>query len=263
MLDITQIEQFYPVQLRSFKRNILREYMQYKILEIIFNSPFSERLSFLGGTALRIVYNNARFSEDIDLDNFGVSENEFNTLTHTIDRGLKRIGYKPEIRNVFKGAYRCYIKIPKILFDSELSGIEAEKIMIQIDTSPHDFHYIPDRKILNKFDVFTEIFVTPLTILLSQKLYAILNRKRAKGRDFFDVVFLLQHTKPDYEYLTQKAGIHTKDELQNALMRRAQSIDFHLIAKDVAPFLMSQSAIKKILLFREYIQQGALGTGML
>ncbi len=258
MLDITQIEQLYPAHVRSFKRNILCEYMQYKILEIIFNSPFSDRLSFLGGTALRIVYNNARFSEDIDLDNFAVNETEFNALTHTIDRGLKNIGYESEIRNVFKGAYRCYIKIPKVLFDNELSKLKTEKILIQIDTAPHGFNYIPDRKILNKFDVFTEIFVTPLDILLSQKLYAILNRKRAKGRDFFDVVFLLQLAKPNYEYLKQKAGIHNKGELQNALMRRAQSIDFHLIAKDVAPFLIDQSGIKKILLFREYIQQGAL-----
>ena len=33
MLDIKQIEPFYPENLRPFKRNLLREYVQYKILE--------------------------------------------------------------------------------------------------------------------------------------------------------------------------------------------------------------------------------------
>ena len=36
MLDLKQIESFYPEYLRSFKRNLLREYLQYKILEAIF-----------------------------------------------------------------------------------------------------------------------------------------------------------------------------------------------------------------------------------
>ena len=54
MLDIDQIESFYPVQLRIFKKNLLREYLQYKILEIIFDSNFGEKLSFMGGTTIRI-----------------------------------------------------------------------------------------------------------------------------------------------------------------------------------------------------------------
>ena len=174
----------------------MREYLQYKILEIIFNSKIAGNLSFLGGTALRIIYNNTRFSEDLDFDNFGLSQKEFTLLSKEVKNGLIKQGYKTEIRNVFKGAYRCYVKMPKILFNSDLSGFEEEKIMIQIDTMPHNFKYKPDRKILNKFDIFTQINITPPDIVLSQKIYAILNRKRAKGRDFFDVIFLLQKTRP-------------------------------------------------------------------
>ena len=62
MLNLKQIEEYYPKNLRAFKKNILREYLQYKILEIIFNSKVVNKLSFLGGTALRIIYNNTRFS---------------------------------------------------------------------------------------------------------------------------------------------------------------------------------------------------------
>ena len=40
MLDIKQIESFYPEPLRPFRKNLLREYLQYKILEAIFEQDF-------------------------------------------------------------------------------------------------------------------------------------------------------------------------------------------------------------------------------
>lgn len=43
MISLNQIEQHYPENLRGFKRNILREYLQYKILEVIFNSRLALR----------------------------------------------------------------------------------------------------------------------------------------------------------------------------------------------------------------------------
>jgi len=56
-----------------------------------------------------------------------------------------------ETRNVIAGAYHCYIKLPKVLFDNDLSDLGEEKVMIRIDTAPHNFKYILDKKILNKF----------------------------------------------------------------------------------------------------------------
>jgi len=46
MLSLQEIEKQYPENLRSFKRFILREYLQYKILEIIFESVYSNKLCF-------------------------------------------------------------------------------------------------------------------------------------------------------------------------------------------------------------------------
>ncbi|MBU3924447.1 nucleotidyl transferase AbiEii/AbiGii toxin family protein [Patescibacteria group bacterium] len=255
MLSLNQIEQYYPENLRIFKKNILREYLQYKILEIVFNSKLAAKLSFLGGTVLRIVYGNTRFSEDLDFDNFGLSQNDFYLLTEEIKKGLGKEGYRVETRNVFKGAYRCYIKIPSILFENKISNLEEEKIMIQIDTAPHNFDYIPDKKILNKFDVFTHIFTTPIDILLSQKIYAILNRKRVKGRDFFDVLFLLQRTKPNYDYLEKKVKIKNGKELKDCLIDHAQKINFKDLVKDVEQFLFNPSDGKRIEMFEEYIKQ--------
>ncbi|MHA1754815.1 MAG: nucleotidyl transferase AbiEii/AbiGii toxin family protein [Candidatus Odinarchaeia archaeon] len=255
MLSIDQIEQYYPENLRIFKKNILREYLQYKVLETIFNSKFAEQLSFLGGTALCIIYGNTRFSEDLDFDNFGLSQKDFSLLTEEIEKELERQGYKVEIRNVFKGAYRCYIKLPEVLFNSKISNLREEKIIIQLDTAPHNFDYQPDGKILNKFDVFTQIAVTPLDILLSQKIYAVLNRKRTKGRDFFDIIFLLQKTKLNFEYLKIKTGLNNVKELKEELIKLINVTDLNKMAKDVEPFLFNPSDSKKIKIFGEYIKQ--------
>ncbi|MDD4358557.1 MAG: nucleotidyl transferase AbiEii/AbiGii toxin family protein [Candidatus Pacebacteria bacterium] len=254
MLSLSNIEKYYPENESKFKRNILREYLQYKILEIIFNSKYAQSIVFLGGTALRIVYNNTRFSEDLDFDNFGLTENRFSDLVDEVKKGLELQGYKVEIKNVFKGAYRSYIRIPEILFNNEMSNLKEEKIMIQIDTVPHAFDYVKDIKILNKFDVFTQIFTTPIDILLSQKIYAALNRPRAKGRDFFDIVFLMPQTKPNYEYLEKKLNIKNADELKEALLSKTSDLNFDELSRDIEPFMINVNDSKKVKLFREYIK---------
>jgi predicted nucleotidyltransferase component of viral defense system len=255
MISINQIEQHYPEYLRGFKRNILREYLQYKILEIIFNSRIAPKLSFLGGTALRIVHENTRFSEDLDFDNFELSEEDFSLLTKDIQTGLQREGYHVEIRNVLKRAFRCYIKLPQVLFENAMSDLVREKILIQVDTEPHDFFYKPDKVFLNKFDVFTQIAVTPPDILLAQKFYALLNRKRAKGRDFYDVVILLQKAKPNYEYLKQKVGVPNAKALKDKVLNHLEGLNLKDLAKDVEPFLFQPSDGRKIILFSDYIKQ--------
>ena len=258
MLTLKQIEQSYPESLQPFKKNILREYLQYKILEIIFNSGFANKLAFLGGTALRIIYDNNRFSEDLDFDNFGLTEEEFTGLANTVKAGLEKQGFEVEADNVFKGAFRCKIKLPKILFSNELSPMASEKLMIQIDTVPHSFSFIPEKKILNKFDVFTSVFSVPADVILSQKIYAALNRKRAKGRDFYDIIFLLSFTKPNYEYLREKMQINDPVSLKNKLLEAISEFDFKELAKDVEPFLFNPSESKKLEMFLEFIEQAKL-----
>jgi predicted nucleotidyltransferase component of viral defense system len=254
MLSLAEIEKYYPENIRGFKRNILREYLQHKILQIIFDSRYAGKLSFLGGTALRIVHGNPRFSEDLDFDNFGLKEKEFEAISKIVKKQLELEGYAVEIRNVYKGAYRCYVRIPKLLFDSGLSGYAEEKILIQLDTAPHGFHYTPEKTILNKFEVFTEIPVTPLDIILSQKIFAIFNRKTPKGRDFFDAVFLLSKTKPNYGYLRLKMGIKNEKELRDKLLSLDNKVNFKELIRDVLPFLFNPKDSKKITLFTNYIK---------
>ena len=80
MLTLPEIEKNYPEPLRGFKRFILREYLQYKILQIIFDSEYTGQFVFLGGTCLRIVHGNTRFSEDLDFDNLHMQEDVFEKM---------------------------------------------------------------------------------------------------------------------------------------------------------------------------------------
>ena len=156
------------------------------------------------------------------------------------------------------GAYRCNVRLSGLLFAHGLSPHHTEKILIQIDSAAHGIAYAPDKKILNKFDVFTEIFVTPVDILLSQKINAALNRKRAKGRDFYDIVFLLASTTPNYRYLQQKLKIENADALRKRLLSATVRFDFTALARDVQPFLFHLQDARKVELFRQFIAQASL-----
>lgn len=254
MLELRQIESFYPESLGHFKRNLLREYLQFKILEVICSSEFAEQLSFMGGTAIHIVHSLPRFSEDLDFDNTGLGKADFQHLSILIQKRLKLEGCIVEIKNSFKGAYRAYIRVADILYENKLSGHKEEKMLIQLDTQPQGFSYKPDKIILNKFDVFTRMNVVPLDILLAQKLYAIVMRKRPMGRDFYDALFLFGKTRPNFDYLKFKLKINTFPDLRSRLLRRCERIDFKQLAKDVGQFLFVPGDAKKVLLFKEYLE---------
>lgn len=122
-------------------------------------------------------------------------------------------------------------------------------------TCAQHFDYEPEKNILNKFDVFTQILTTPANIILSQKLYAIFNRKTPKGRDFYDVVFLLSRYDPDYKYLQQKIGIDSKELLREKLIEKCETLSFDDLTNDVKTFLINSDDVKKIALFEEYIKK--------
>ena len=254
MINLQELKKYYP-QLNGFNSSILREYLQYKILEIIFKSKISKKLSFLVGTAIKICYYGTRFSEDLDFDNFSLTKEEFEKLIKIIKKELFLQGYEVEIKIVSKGAFRCYLKIPKLLFKNELSALKDEKIIIQIDTASHDFNYSPNNFYLQKFDVFCNIHLTPASLILSQKIGAIFGRKRPKGRDFYDLIYLMSITDFDFTYLDFKFGINNKKALKKQLLFKISNFDFKQLTRDVLPFLINSNEAERVLHFCEYIDQ--------
>jgi predicted nucleotidyltransferase component of viral defense system len=257
MMRVAELLKYYPEDQWRFREFILREYLQHKILQTIFNEPeASNNLCFLGGTCLRIVHGNTRFSEDIDFDNLGLKSNAFEHVAAAIKKQLTREGYEVEIKTVLKSAFHCYVRFPGILFEEGLSGHAEQKILIQLDTEPQQYAFEPEKVIINRFDVFTEVPVTPLTILLAQKFFTIVNRRRAKGRDFFDVVFLLgKSIKPDYEYLKLKMKVNDSKALKEIVLGACAKLDMREMAQDVAPFLFHAEDAIKVELFEKYLKQ--------
>lgn len=254
MISINQILSQYPENLRIYKESILKEYLQYKVLNIIFNSKYASKLVFLGGTALRIIYGNTRFSEDLDFDNLGLNQAKWNDLGEIIKTNLELEGIEVEIQTLTRKAFRIKIRIPRLLFTTGISPLPEQKILLQIDTTPQNFEYISEKPFLNKFEIFTRIFAVPKDLLLSQKIYAAVNRNRIMGRDFFDIIFLNGiGAKPNYFYLEKHLQVHNHKELKEYLLEKITDFDFNKLAQDVKPFLIDPNDIQKVRLFREYI----------
>lgn len=254
MLELSQIASFFPENLRHLQRNLLREYLQYKVLETVFRGPFGRSLVFMGGTAIHVVHGLSRFSEDLDFDNRGLKREDFIALAGDVARKLSLEGYAVETATSFKAAFSVGIKFPGLLFSLGLSGHKGEQFLIKLDAEPQRFAYDPERVILNKFDVVAGIAVVPAAILLAQKYYAILGRKRAMGRDFYDAMFLAGKASPDFGYLRERAGIADQQVLQSALLKRCAELDFTILARDLEPFLYRPEDAGRVMLFRDFVE---------
>lgn len=254
MLDFKSVLKAFPENEQPFKRHLLREFLQHQILDIVYRTTEGKKLIFLGGTALRIIHKNIRFSEDIDFDNRGLTQRDFAVLSEQIERGLQLEGYTIEMRQVYKGAYHCYIRFPELLYTQHLSPLKQEKILIQLDTEPQNFEYTPEHFLLRKFNFFRQILTVPIDLLLSQKIAALLGRKRSKGRDYFDVTFLFSKTQPNFRYLSEKLEINTISDLKKRLMKNIENVDLKHLADDVQPFLINQNQIDRVLLFESFVE---------
>ncbi|PSR04470.1 MAG: hypothetical protein BRD50_03590 [Bacteroidetes bacterium SW_11_45_7] len=256
MLSLSEIQKFYPETLHHAGDFLIREFLQYKMLEIIYESDYADGLIFMGGTCLRIIHGNNRFSEDLDFDNLNLGEEDFSKVGDIIQARLEKEGYDVDVSVLHKRAFHCYVRFPGLLFREGLSGHKTQKILIQLDTEPQNFGYQPEQVLLNKFDVFTEVLTTPLSIMLAQKYFAVLNRIRNKGRDFYDIVFLhSMQTEPEWQYLNQKLGISTKKELKEAVLQHCEKLNMEKMAKDVEPFLFRSKDAQKVTRFTKLIRQ--------
>ncbi len=252
MLTVEQISSQFPLPLRqSNPRGMLVEYLQYELLDSLFKNSAAAPLSFIGGTAIRLLHDSHRFSEDLDFDNFGLSFAQFEDLLKTACRDMEYKGFLIEYRIVEKGAYHCYIRFPEILYKLGLSPDTGRKILIRIDSEAKEKIYEPRRAFLNKFAVYRQILAAPAGVLLTQKMIAILYRKQEKGRDIYDVSFLLGFSSPDFAY-TEKLLALKPAEFFRRFNERLGELDLNFLARDVEPFLFAPEERERVATFREY-----------
>lgn len=251
MFTIDQIASYFPEPVfRKNPQGALVEYLQYEILDSLFRNQGVEYLSFIGGTAIRILHQSVRFSEDLDFDNFALSFDAFEALLENTCRDMGYKGFHIEYRVAAKGAFLCYIRFPEMLYKSGISPDKGRKILIRIDSEPKEKNYIPKVVTLNKFAVFRRILVAPPEILMAQKMMAVLYRKPEKGRDLFDVSFLMGMTMPDFAYIEKCLGVGEKEFLR-MFTDRIYELDLVFLAKDVEPFLFTTEQKERVLYFKK------------
>ena len=257
MIDLEQIKGYFPAELRgnaTYEKYMLKEYIQLMILDFLSTSPYVEKVVFIGGTSLRLVKGIDRFSEDLDFDCKNFSQGNFIQMTDDVLRFLQRSGFRAETRdkvNTRLIAFRRNLYFPELLFELGLSGHKDERFLIKVESQDQGYEYTPVMVNIKRAGFFFPFPVPLDKVLCAMKLSALLNRQ--KGRDFYDAMFLLGQTEPDYGYLTAKWGIHNKEELKTVLIETAEKTNLESKSKDFEHLLFNRNNKTKILQFREFV----------
>ena len=230
------------------KYNAMREYLQAYVLRIMHDRGVFQSTAFVGGTALRFLYDLPRFSEDLDLSLHKKPGYSFNHLVSTIKQELILAGYETSTTsNEDKTVQSAFVKFEGLLYEAKLSPLKNQKfsIKIEIDTKPPKGAFLTTQ-IVNKF--FPIAFLSyDLPSMLAGKIHALLTRKYTKGRDFFDIAWYLSRFKTlisNFKFLhhalTQTGytkKMPTQDDWREYLSRRVEQADWKTVYGDVVNFL--------------------------
>jgi predicted nucleotidyltransferase component of viral defense system len=257
MLELEYIKNFFPESLRNSPQQteyIFKEYIQLLILDYLSTTVYLKKITFIGGTNLRLIKGIDRFSEDLDFDCQQLSQTEFNQMTDDILQFLKGSGFKVEARDKINKklhAFRRNIYFPELLFNLDLSQHKEERFLIKIEAQSQGFDYEPVMATVSRCNLLFQFPVPPDDILCAMKLSALLARQ--KGRDFYDAIFLLGQTQPNYKYLATKCGIHNLTQLKTSLDLALQNVDLNQKAQDFKHLLFRADNAKRILLFQKFV----------
>ena len=253
MIDLEYIRGFYPpyiAQNAGMQKHMLKEYVELLALEWIARSPYAAKLVFIGGTNLRLIQGIDRFSEDLDFDCKGLCESEFRQMSDDLVRYLRLQGLNAELRNkesMRLSAFRSNMYFPELLFDLQLTGHREERFLMKIEAQDQGADYSREMAIVQRNGFMFPIPVPPLSVLLSMKICALLTRQ--KGRDFYDVMFLMPRTEPDYAFLRQQKGIANKEQLDAALRDILSQTDMKMKQRDFEHLLFDTRKSETILRF--------------
>ena len=258
MIPLELIKNYFPPGLRdkaSFQKYMLKEYIQLAILDFLSTTPFIGKIVFIGGTNLRLVKGIDRFSEDLDFDCKSLTREEFIEMTDAIFQFLHRSGMRVEVRdreNKRLKAFRRSFHFPELMFELGLSGHRDERFLIKVESEDQQIQYECNMAHIKGCGFFFPFPVPSDEVLCSMKLSAMLARQ--KGRDFYDAMFLLAQTKPDYSFLADKQGIHNIDELKAESEKILRGVNLDLKKRDFEHLLFNKRNSERILYVNEFFR---------
>jgi predicted nucleotidyltransferase component of viral defense system len=228
------------------KYNFVREFLQELILQIIDRKGYFKNLAFVGGTALRMIYDLPRFSEDLDFSLVNKTGFSLADLLKTLKRELELSGFSvEEAKGKDKTVLSEFIRFKGLLYELGLSPQKGEKLFIklEIDSNPPE-GFETEVSLVNKNFLFKVRHYKPDSLFAS-KLHAALFRKYEKGRDYYDLLWLLTRKIPINYGLLSKAAVQTEkkgfdlnaDATRELIVSRINKLSFPNILRDALPFL--------------------------
>ncbi|MEW6102519.1 MAG: nucleotidyl transferase AbiEii/AbiGii toxin family protein [bacterium] len=252
MLDLIK-KAILKVETREAKVHIIREFLQMLTLKILYDRGYFKNLAFVGGTALRVLYDLRRFSEDLDFSLINKEGYNFDALLKRVVYELNKNGFSLDVKEAKeKTVQGAMLKFNNLLFTLDLSSLKSEKlsIRIEIDSNP-PVGWNTNISLVNKYFVFT---VTHFDIpsLYATKLHACFFRKYTKGRDFYDLLWYLgKKTLPNFcllncaiEQTEGKKGNVDEGNFRDFLQEKLARIDFVKVRKDVERFIVDKNELK-------------------
>jgi len=239
------------------KRGIIREYLQTKFIHDLYRLPQLKKLSFVGGTSLRLLRNLPRFSEDLDFDNLELETQRLEKLFQTVLEGWKRENITTEwIVNKTKSGVYFEIRLPDLLFELKITSNPKEKLRIKLDQAEHWRGQQTEVMLLNRFGFIEHVVTNALNEVLVQKLVAYVRRVETQPRDLFDIVWLFAQGARLEEKFMVVNGVTTV--LEDAREKFAQEGNPVSFGRRLQPFLFAVSAVQKLALFGSVLGQLAI-----
>jgi len=173
-------------------RLVFKEYVHWVILECLFKKGLFSHLVFQGGTALRFIYKGVRYSEDLDfvlrkkdIHFFSQLTKKLESLPSYIDRFI------PLAKNPQLEVQKNTSNFKRLSLTLEVEFLRArDKTLIEIA-------HIPSYSIQTVILTPEDIPLTPGIVverpqeILSDKFLALASRNYLKGRDLWDIYFIL------------------------------------------------------------------------
>ena len=266
---IRQILAMYEIRSLEDSLRALREVMQEIALLGLWRSKFFEKAAFYGGTALRVLYGIDRFSEDLDFSLLEKGRSfDLADYGEALKKELASFGFAVEIESRVKPASAA-IQSAFLKADTRTQMITVEfdkcliqqvprnqviKIKLEIDTDPPPGFTTETRYLLRPVPFAVRTFSLP--DLFAGKMHAVLCREwksRAKGRDWYDLVwFAAHHQELRISHLEQRmrqtghwaepAPLSAGD-LRDLMARRIDKVDIDQIRREVEPFVKDAAAL--------------------
>lgn len=260
---LVELIQGYNCKTQEDYANALKEIMQDIALLGLWRSKFFEHAAFYGGTALRILYQLDRFSEDLDFTLLK-QEPEFSLVPYLNSLKLELESYGLEVQtqekvkskeSVIHSAFlKANTKEHTIRIGApqrviELFQLEENtKVKLEVDTTPCEGFITESKSLFRPIPFFVRTLDLPS--LFAGKLHAVLCRdwgKRVKGRDWYDLLwFARKNVQINYQYLDKKlrqTGHFSHDQslskevLKQMLLTRVKNLDISRAKEDVFRFI--------------------------